>query len=413
MGQPQGFLANVTGQAAAVGGVIIVWSNGLGPLTVTPATGSASGLGNPLPLVTKTVRVFIGGMEAITVVPFLQQTSVGLNQVNVVVPEGVEPGDQVPIVIEVDCDDKTVLRSREDATIAVRARPGGGGGAPVGSSCGAASDCLSGLICPIVSAGSNDRVCVDPGLGVYDDGSGPSIQMVRNDWIRKRVDDWETKDLRCDDGSPYAYYISPGVGVDVDNWLFFFKGGASCGNDEACALRWSIQPQFMRQWRSVSPSYTPGRQSGPDAGLFSRDEPSNHFLNWTFVHLHYCSSDVFSGTATPAQNPTGFYFRGRSITEAVVDELLDGIDPSLPRLAQANQVVVSGGSAGASGARHNMDMMADRILARRPSAVVKGIADSAISPPLYPSQWWSQWVDATPFLEGKMKCKPIESRKLL
>ena len=155
----------MTGQAAAVGGVIIVWSNGLGPLTLTPATGSASGLENPLPLVTKTVRVFIGGVEAITVVPFLQQASVGLNQINVVVPEGVEPGDEVPIVIEVECEDKTVLRSREDATIAVRARPGGGGGAPVGSSCGAASDCLSGLICPIISAGNNDRTCVDPGVG--------------------------------------------------------------------------------------------------------------------------------------------------------------------------------------------------------------------------------------------------------
>ena len=69
------------------------------------------------------MRVFVGGVEATTVIPFLQQTSVGLNQINMVVPEGVTPRDEVPIVIEIECDDGTIVRSREDATIAVRAQP--------------------------------------------------------------------------------------------------------------------------------------------------------------------------------------------------------------------------------------------------------------------------------------------------
>ena len=61
----------------------------------------------------------------IQVIPFLQQTSVGLNQINMVVPDGVTPGDEVLIVIEIECDDGTIVRSREDATIAVRSRPSG------------------------------------------------------------------------------------------------------------------------------------------------------------------------------------------------------------------------------------------------------------------------------------------------
>ena len=51
----------------------------------------------------------------------------GLNQINAFVPDGVTPGDEVPIVIEVECDDGTddgtILRTREDATIAVRPAP--------------------------------------------------------------------------------------------------------------------------------------------------------------------------------------------------------------------------------------------------------------------------------------------------
>lgn len=123
--QPAGFFPGLAGQPAAIGGVVTVWCNGLGPLTVTPETGAASGLENPLPRTTKTVRVFIGGVEATTLIPFLQQTSVGLNQINMVVPDGVTPGDEVLIVIEIECDDGTIVRSREDATIAVRSRPSG------------------------------------------------------------------------------------------------------------------------------------------------------------------------------------------------------------------------------------------------------------------------------------------------
>ena len=383
--QPEGFLPGVTGQPAAIGGVVTVWVNALGPLTLTPETGAASGLENPLPLPTKKVRVFVGGVEATSVTAFLQQTNVGLHQINMVVPNGAPLGDEVPIVIEVECDDGTVLRSREDATIAVRSNPSTGGRA-VGSTCEYASDCLSGLVCPLAPGGAG-RVCTDPMAGVFDDSSGPALTDAGRGWLRKRVDGWEEQDLRCNDGSPYAYYISLGEGAEANNWLFYLRGGAQCIDDEDCALRWLVQPRLMRQNRTITPNYTPGVQAGVAAGIFARDEPSNHFHAWTFVNLQYCSSDAFSGTATPEQNLTGFYFRGHEIAKAVVEELLDGIDPRLPSLANADQVVVAGNSAGSSAARHNMDRIASQIRVHRPSAVVKGIADSSFVPPMLPGRY--------------------------
>ena len=91
------------------------------PAAVAPVTGQPPP--GVVPLTTKTVRVFIGGMEArIIGSPVLQPTNVGLNQINVFVPN-VMPGDKVPIVIEVDCGNGEVFRSSGDVTIAVRAAP--------------------------------------------------------------------------------------------------------------------------------------------------------------------------------------------------------------------------------------------------------------------------------------------------
>ena len=119
---PAGSIPTVATQPAAIGGVITIWCGGLGPVTNTPPTGDIPT--GDRPFTTKAVRVFIGGVEATIIgFPILQPTSVGLYQINAFVPGGVTPGDAVPIVIEVECDDFTKIRSREDVTIAVRPAP--------------------------------------------------------------------------------------------------------------------------------------------------------------------------------------------------------------------------------------------------------------------------------------------------
>ena len=120
--QPPASVDPVVAQPAAIGGVVSIWCNGLGPVTPEVPTGDIPA--GEVPVTTKTVRVSIGGVSAAIIgTAVLQPTNVGLNQINVFVPEGVTPGDRVPIVIEVDCGEGKVFRSREDVTIAVRAVP--------------------------------------------------------------------------------------------------------------------------------------------------------------------------------------------------------------------------------------------------------------------------------------------------
>ena len=121
--QPSGSVDPREGQPAAIEGVATIWCDGLGPVSPEPATGDLPPPGT-VPLTDKTVRVFVGGVEAqVLGSAVLQPTSVGLNQINIVIPAEITPGDAVPILIEVECPDGTKLRSREDVTIAVRATP--------------------------------------------------------------------------------------------------------------------------------------------------------------------------------------------------------------------------------------------------------------------------------------------------
>jgi len=121
--QPIGSITGVVTQPAAIGGVATIWANGLGPVSPVPETGDLPQPPGTSPVTDKVVRVFVGGFEAQVLGAVLQSQSVGLNQINIIIPEDVTPGEAVSIVIEVECPDGTRLRSRENVTIAVRAAP--------------------------------------------------------------------------------------------------------------------------------------------------------------------------------------------------------------------------------------------------------------------------------------------------
>jgi len=118
LAQPVGSFPNATSRPIQIGEVLVILATGLGPLTGPPSISGDNSLDESGAYVRRdtafTVRVLIGGQEAQVLFSGSSPQFVGVNQVNVIVPEGVEPGTEVTLILEVNG-----VQSRTDVTIAV------------------------------------------------------------------------------------------------------------------------------------------------------------------------------------------------------------------------------------------------------------------------------------------------------
>lgn len=109
------------GEPAAAGDSIQIYVTGLGratangnPVGNTLRTGDvAPAAGDPLYRTVETPRVTIGGVEAQVIFSGIAPGFAGLYQINVTVPPGVAPGDDVPVAV-------TIGGASDTATIAIR-----------------------------------------------------------------------------------------------------------------------------------------------------------------------------------------------------------------------------------------------------------------------------------------------------
>jgi len=95
------------------------------------------------------------------------------------------------------------------------------------------------------------------------------------------------------------------------------------------------------------------------------------------VYVPYCSSDFHSGTANASDDTEGRVFHGKYIFKAVISDLMANT-----WLAQADEVVLVGTSAGSIGVERNCDWMADQLKAVKPDMDVKCIIDSGTLVPI-------------------------------
>lgn len=96
--QPAGSVPGIATRPARPGGAIIVYATGLGPVEPAVADGAASL--DQLRRTTMVPTVLIGGREAQVLFSGLSPQFPGVNQLNVVVPEGLPPG-QVALQLRV------------------------------------------------------------------------------------------------------------------------------------------------------------------------------------------------------------------------------------------------------------------------------------------------------------------------
>jgi hypothetical protein len=144
---------------------------------------------------------------------------------------------------------------------------------------------------------------------------------------------------QCRDGSPAG--LSVNLNPASKKAVLFFEGGGACFDQSTCSAL-------------VSPANIPLTSRTPgDAGLFDRSNSDNPVKDWNFVYIPYCTGDVFLG-----DNPDGKidgltgtqHFVGRNNVKAFLHRLV-------PTFANAEQIMLSGRSAGGFGAIWNSEFV--------------------------------------------------------
>lgn len=197
-----------------------------------------------------------------------------------------------------------------------------------------------------------------------------------------------TNRARCLDGSYAGFWFEGGSGDGVDKFVVHHMGGGWCGSVDECVRRskpggsmpLGSSKDYIDHVRcspdspltkpddgedlSVFGKPTDSYGSLPckfDGGLFSYNSKENPLAyNWNKVFVPYCDGASFSGSVdTPVtSNKTNdqIYFRGKDIMDAVYDTLL-----AKYQMNEANDVIITGSSAGGLTSILHADHIADKI----------------------------------------------------
>ncbi|CAK9256320.1 unnamed protein product [Sphagnum jensenii] len=168
----------------------------------------------------------------------------------------------------------------------------------------------------------------------------------------------------CLDGTPPGYHLHKGSGANANNWVVFLEEGAWCHSEENCKQRSKTNlgsSKFMKPQKFD--------------GILSNSEQVNpDFFNWNRVFVRYCDGASFSGNSSlPADEKgnwlqlKGPYYRGESIWEAIIAELLSN------GMVKADKALLGGCSAGGL----SSILHCDKFKAALPGAkVVKCMSDA-------------------------------------
>jgi hypothetical protein len=144
----------------------------------------------------------------------------------------------------------------------------------------------------------------------------------------------------CRDGSP------TGIGVNLgtsDHLMIFLEGGGACFDPATCAGNPSSFGETAFGLRVASTL----DEIGVNTGILDRTNGANPVRDWSFVYVPYCTGDLHAGNnvaTVPPFPPQHF------VGYTNVGLYLDRIVPTFPN---AQQVLLTGLSAGGFGAAFN------------------------------------------------------------
>eukprot|EP01084_Bolivina_argentea_P105201 188325_1 len=152
------------------------------------------------------------------------------------------------------------------------------------------------------------------------------------------------------------YYEAPSKSSTL--WTFFLEGGGACSTKADCTQR--------SQGALGSSNYWAKTRTGQ--GVLSTNPTENpDFSQGHHVYIPYCGGDVHAGQrTTPSVQTWGFYFSGHLIITNIFEYLIKNY-----KLGQAENVLVSGCSAGGIGTFANADWISTRLKQENTKMIVK------------------------------------------
>ena len=169
------------------------------------------------------------------------------------------------------------------------------------------------------------------------------------------------EDAICNDGSRAVFYF----GANPSNkWMIFFESGGLCSTVEECEIRYKESRVLMTS------TTMPDQVEGKDMLSASADD-NPEFHDYVRVLVPYCSSDLWLGSKNASNNGSRFNFRGRTIFESLINDLMQDYN-----LTKSSLTVLAGSSAGAVGVLNHASWVRSEIQARNLSTELVAIADS-------------------------------------
>jgi hypothetical protein len=183
-----------------------------------------------------------------------------------------------------------------------------------------------------------------------DEGGGtPNFERPGWSWF-------PIEDTYCRDGSDNGLYVRFGT---VDKVVIYMEGGGACSSPQFCNLNPANRDQqFIAGGESAlfSAVLMPIHQQPTTDGIFDFSNPENPFQDWHQVYVPYCTGDVHFGADEAGEVPGYDAGPQKFVGSINMKKFMARIAPTF---ADAEQVVLTGGSAGAFGAGLNYGMVQD------------------------------------------------------